>query len=388
MVDIRPFAGVRYSSDRVEISDVVGKPFDTVSYKERREFLAHKKGSIYQLTLASPMDSARQYYDLKAGHVLVQDPNGYYLLKETYYDYGKKETQTRTLLFAAVSLRKYNRDVLPHEHIRDNVMAQRATLRAIVHADLEPIFSAYASDNHIDSLLEEGWKEAEQLAPFSLDCSSYEQRRLDSRTQAAKDITDAFKQKKIYILDGHHRTEAAILTKYASPFVMMALVSNADVGMIPYNRLIKADKRQRNTIIRHLVTEFDVLETERPIKALDGRKDRYAVAFIQKKGPAFIATRPMNMPLAEDNKHLQGLSVWLLDDLFMPLATVRPEQVTYQPGHDEAFKALSKGHDCAFLLNPPTVEQVMRVAEAHDKMPRKSTYFWPKPPSGAVIRPF
>ena len=41
----------------------------------------------------------------------------------------------------------------------------------------------------------------------------------------------------------------------------------------------------------------------------------------------------------------------------------------------------------AFLLNPTRVEQVVAVAEAGDRMPEKSTYFYPKPVTGLVLNP-
>jgi uncharacterized protein (DUF1015 family) len=57
--------------------------------------------------------------------------------------------------------------------------------------------------------------------------------------------------------------------------------------------------------------------------------------------------------------------------------------------HDErAVTAAVQGGeaDLAFILRPPTVEQILRVARGGERMPPKSTFFTPKPPTGLVLR--
>ena len=63
--------------------------------------------------------------------------------------------------------------------------------------------------------------------------------------------------------------------------------------------------------------------------------------------------------------------------------------LVYTRDAGEAVKAVKNGEmDCAFLINPPNVSEIQAIAEANEKMPQKSTYFWPKLVTGIVMNKF
>jgi hypothetical protein len=64
------------------------------------------------------------------------------------------------------------------------------------------------------------------------------------------------------------------------------------------------------------------------------------------------------------------------------------DEVTYTPRTEEAVALVDSGRaEGAFLLRPPTIEQVEAVADAGETMPQKSTYFYPKLLSGLLFHP-
>jgi uncharacterized protein (DUF1015 family) len=69
------------------------------------------------------------------------------------------------------------------------------------------------------------------------------------------------------------------------------------------------------------------------------------------------------------------------------LALLPPHVLTFQHGVDNVERAVRSGAaDAGVLLRPVTVEQIARTAHAREKMPPKSTFFWPKPRTGTVFR--
>jgi uncharacterized protein (DUF1015 family) len=77
----------------------------------------------------------------------------------------------------------------------------------------------------------------------------------------------------------------------------------------------------------------------------------------------------------------------LLDRLIAETGRPRDEVLSYTRDPHRAFEAVRRGDaSAAFFLNPTPVSAVLEVAAAHDLMPEKSTYFYPKPPAGLVMR--
>ncbi|MBI3322715.1 MAG: DUF1015 family protein, partial [Candidatus Omnitrophica bacterium] len=93
-----------------------------------------------------------------------------------------------------------------------------------------------------------------------------------------------------------------------------------------------------------------------------------------------------SVPLA-----LAGLDVSLLHHLVLPalLRDGMPASIRYTPQPAEAAALVEQGEgDCLFLVRPIPLEQVVALAAQGFTLPHKTTYFYPKVPSGLVINPF
>jgi uncharacterized protein (DUF1015 family) len=81
------------------------------------------------------------------------------------------------------------------------------------------------------------------------------------------------------------------------------------------------------------------------------------------------------------------LHAMLVDPLVAETGRPREEILSYIRDPQLAVRAVRDGQaSVAFLMNPPPISGVLAVADAHDRMPEKSTYFHPKPPAGLVMR--
>jgi hypothetical protein len=83
-----------------------------------------------------------------------------------------------------------------------------------------------------------------------------------------------------------------------------------------------------------------------------------------------------------------GVSILNHIILYKLLGLTSKENVAYTVDLQEAYQQIKEGkYQLAFLLNPPQPEMVKAVADAQDRMPSKSTYFYPKLPAGLIINP-
>jgi hypothetical protein len=178
----------------------------------------------------------------------------------------------------------------------------------------------------------------------------------------------------LLIADGHHRYETALRFheedgSEETAYVLAVLVALDDEGLeiFPTHRLTAG-----------VVPELDGEFRQTP---LAGPQDAsIALSAVSRDHPAFVLLRPEGAALVEGSD--ESLDTALVDSL--PLS-----QVGYTASADEAERAVRSGEaTAAFLVRPPTVEQVESYARAGRRMPPKSTYFFPKLTSGLLLSPF
>jgi uncharacterized protein (DUF1015 family) len=235
-------------------------------------------------------------------------------------------------------------------------------------------------------------------------------------------ISTALSDSPLYILDGHHRFETALAYREErrsqaktweeeepDNFVMLAITSADDPGLalLPIHRLVRppavpADLAQRLERFFHLE---DVTATSGAATALPRLLDRLVTA-----GSSTVAFGALG--LEEGGLHLLTLrdepsvralmpersEVWRgLDVSVLEYAVLRatlgvqagdPEVVNYTENAALALEEVESGRwPLAFLMNPTRVEQILAVADADERMPPKSTYFYPKLATGTVLNP-
>jgi uncharacterized protein (DUF1015 family) len=178
----------------------------------------------------------------------------------------------------------------------------------------------------------------------------------------------------ILIADGHHRYETALRFHEEegteeTAYVLAVLVGLDDPGLeiFPTHRLTSG-----------AVPELDGKFTRTPLSSPGEASD--ALAGVARDHPAFVLLRPDGAALFEGGDH--ALDTALVDSLAL-------SEVGYTASAAEAERAVLSGEaTAAFLVRPPTVDQVEEFARAGVRMPPKSTYFFPKLTSGLLLSPF
>lgn len=443
MADIRPFRGLRYRPDAVgDLGSVLAPPFDVIDAEEQAALHERSPHNIVRLELGQdrPDDgpeenrytrSAATLRDWHRSQVLVQEerPAFYIYVHEFEHDGQRRR---RTSLLARVRLEPWETgSVRPHE--RTMVAPKEDRLQVLRHlrANISPVFTLHRDpEGSLGRLLSSN-------GSLLVDAATPDGQRhtLLALTDAAAidDVSAALRDASLYILDGHHRYETALAYRderraqarawteeEPENFVMVAITSVEDPGLmlLPIHRLVRPPARPPD-LVEGLGRFFHVEDTTSPPQADAplARKSHDSAALPRLlarlaaaggSGTAFGA-----LGLEEGRLHLltlrdapavqslmpQQSQVWrTLDVNTMEYAVLRetlrlqtdaPGALDYTEDAARALREVESGRwPLAFLLNPTRVDQILAVADAGERMPPKSTYFYPKLATGLVLNPF
>jgi uncharacterized protein (DUF1015 family) len=345
---VKPFRAVRYDERKAGLlEDLVAPPYDVLGPAERDAYRARSPYNVVHLTLPDDYEQAGRLWRswLHDGVLAPDDEPALWWLSQTYSG-PDGVVRTRQGLVCSLRLEPYeSRVVLPHERTHAGPKEGRLKLLRAVRAEVEPIF-----------LLYDGALEAPERAPdVEVELEGVQNRLTRVEGEPPAELAEA----QLLIADGHHRYETALAFyeedgTEASAWMMVVVVPTEQEGLtiFPTHRIAER------------LGDLDGAEPadEPPLDLLERGPVLY------RRGRAYL------LPGAE-------LDAALVDRF-------EPSGITYTPHAQEAIEAVDTGKaEAAFLLRPPTVAQVRAVAERGETMPQKSTYFYPKLPSGFLFHP-
>jgi uncharacterized protein (DUF1015 family) len=437
MARIFPFKGLRYNPEKIkDLSQVATPPYDIISDQEQEEYYSRHPNNVIRLDKArtTPEDTPdnNQYTRaaedfkkwLKEGVLIRDETPGFYLTTVTFPIEGK--SVTRWGLIGAVRLEPFESGIiLPHEETFSKVKLERLELMKHCHANFSHIFSIYSDKNNILKTLKQHVNAQKPESEFIDDSGHFHKMWRIADPDICKQVTQAMEKRRMFIADGHHRYETALnYRKWAKEnladfdenhpanFIMMYLCAVEDQGLIilPTHRLlpnIAKDKRQKfiNDAARYFEIETYPLDSDgiggavtNLDKSLYQHRRDHVVGLVMKDEPAcyVLVLKPGVMEDFFGEQipgPLRGLDVTVLTRLIlMKLMGFDKKSlddhslIGYTSSHDEAVDLVDKGeYDIAFILNPPTNEQVRKIAEAGLTMPRKTTFYYPKAVTGQVF---
>jgi uncharacterized protein (DUF1015 family) len=350
MADVSPFRALRYDETKAgPLASLIAPPYDVISDDERADYLVRSPYNVVHLTLPDDEPAAtRAFAEWQRIGVLVRDEEPAYWLLSQEYVGPDGVRRTRNGVVASLKAEPYERGVvLPHERTHEGPKQGRLRLLRAVGAQLEPIF-----------LLYDGAELDLPMRPPDVEAEGAKLWRVDEAPD--------FSSTQLLIADGHHRYETALAfaEEGGSPFLMVVLVPTRQQGLT-------------------------IFPTHRVVQQLEGVNGAEPVAGIG-EALAQLEELPRDRPAVAlyrggETRVLKGGEPEL-DAAFVE--RFHPRGVSYTPQIEDAVAAVDSGRaQAAFLLRPPTIEQVRAVAERGETMPQKSTYFFPKLPSGLLFHP-
>jgi uncharacterized protein (DUF1015 family) len=398
------FRGERYrATDR--LSRLIAPPYDVITPPERARLGALDEHNIVHVMLpeappgATGVDryawAAERLAAWRAAGVLARDPeDAVYVMAQ-----GK-----RLGVVAAVAAEGYEpRRVRPHEKTHAGPKADRLALLRATRTNIESIFLiAPDADGELARALA-GAAQGPPAATAELDGVAI--RLWVVSGQPATRLLAPVSRLPLYIADGHHRYETASAYARENPAAdrVLAFVASArDPGLtiLPTHRVIFGAGREPAALLERWRAWFDLGDVPAGVDPLahlaELGRDRTACLVAWAGGSVTVLTLRRDAPL--DNVPGLGASAAVRDldaarveslvvKTILSAGTATPI-LRYTADSAEALDAVRRGGaTAAVLLNPTRIEQVFAVADAGDVMPPKSTYFFPKVPSGLVLRP-
>jgi len=426
---IAPFIGLRYSAGKVpDISAVVAPPYDMISGEEQASLYERHPLNVVRLILARDAEdgssdrygqAAATYASWKEEGVLVREEEpAIYAYRQDYEWAG--HTYQRLGFIARVALTEFGEGAFPHESTLSGPKADRLRLMTACRANFSSIFSLFSdAGGRIQDRLE-----AETASPPLVELEDdkgvgHKLWRL-SRPEFHSWINEQMRDRQFIIADGHHRYETALEYRRRvredpegvrgdSDYVMMFLapIESSGLTILPFHRLVSVGDRA--VAMEKLGKAFDISEIALPEE--DGQAREAVDAFLDESdrevptfaayfgGPTFQGLRlkddfdMTDMVRPGTSPQVAALDVTILHHvIFGGLLgldepnLVQEGEISFLSRPEDAFSRVRAGGDkAAFFLRPTRKEQVWDIAMSGQKMPQKSTNFYPKLTTGLVI---
>lgn len=419
MAVVRPFLGLRYAERAGAIEHLVAPPYDVMTPAERDGYAVRSPYNVVHLTLPESHQDDRSKYVKYArsaarlaewrrdGILEVEGQPALYRYTQTFRTAPGGDDYVRTSVIVLIKVEPYETGtVLPHERTFPKHKEDRLRILEATRSHLEEIFGLYEDpDGRIHHTLRHA-AVGTAVHVTSDDGVKHEfEPILDSET--INDLVNELAEKKVWIADGHHRYETAVNFRAAlgeqegevpEDYLPIALCSMSDPGLVllPTHRVIGRIPYGHAEILERLGKVFDIRETHSsriPLEldqAAESGTRMFGLAL--EGGLGYLLTPTDESTLLDgvepdSSDDLRGLDVSILHSLIFErlLGLTGTDDITYTRSALEAIRMVDQGSAAAFLMNPPSVEDMRKIALGGERMPQKSTYYFPKIQSGLVM---
>ena len=419
MAEIRPFKGLRYTKKAGDITELVCPPYDIISPAQREEYIKENPYNVIRLELPAgenPYEEAKKILEeWMAEEILKTDMDeGLYI-----YELGFRENvetgRENSLkgLICRVRLEEFeNNVVLPHEETLSKAKEDRFNLMKATGCNFSQIYSLYPDESHVTR------ERMDNLTSSQTPRYDFSDGLVNHKLWVINDpvtiaaVCGDFKERKLYIADGHHRYETALnyrnycrennIYSPGSDYIMMFLADMTDPGLVvfPTHRLVRGlEGFDGDKILEACAEYFDVkpLDTAEEIDPAMENADGHVFGYCDGSRAALLTLKDPSVMagfLPDMSEDYRMLDVSVLHNLILEKLLgidkenmANQKNLTYTRSFDEAVESVKSGEsNCAFFLCPTKVSEIAAVAANGEKMPQKSTYFYPKMITGLVMR--
>lgn len=418
MAEIKAFKGMRYTSAAGDLNALVCPPYDIISDSQREKYVEENPCNIIRLELPKGgeeryKEAGKTLKDWLDKEILACDKEDSIYVYEMLFSANGVRNRLKGFV-SLVKLADFSEGiVLPHEETLSKAKEDRFNLMSETFCNFSQIYSLYMDeDGSVYSMIDGCSKGAPDMEVTDPDGTVHRMWKV-SDSSVIKSVTEAFRDKKLYIADGHHRYETALnfhkkQGTESSGYIAMMLVNMENKGLVvfPTHRIVKGlENFDAEKVIEDCKSYFDIAEApgeERMQAALNQFYDEGKKAFAMYAGcgKCYVMTlkdeSTVKKLLPEMSEAYCGLDVTVLHSLVLERILgidkenmANQKNLTYTRSRQEALEAVDMdGADCSFILNPTKVSEIRDVAAAGEKMPQKSTYFYPKLITGLVMNKF
>ncbi len=422
MATIEPFRGLRFE-ETSRLSVLTSPPYDVIDSRLQQELLADPE-NISHLDFndgSTDLNDPDNRYRRAAvtlgrwrdGGVLQRESSPAFYVYEQTYDWAG-ERLTRRSFIARVRLEPLGTSIHPHERTFSGPKQDRFNLTVATRCNLSQVLGIFPDDaNEVQSLFDATVARQPDLTAAGRD-HVVNKVWIETDPVVCRAVTEAMRERHIYIADGHHRYETAlrymkwleeerpVANDHPARYTSIVLAGSGDGGLrvMPTHRVLSdlrgfdvaALRQQASASFTWRTVDLDPTDgaaleawiADQPLHAV-GVLTTTGVALLTPRSEQLVASRLPDASATLRDLNVSVLHQGLLPEYLEPLCGAG--HCSYVHLADEAVAQLAAGADVAFLLRATPLQTVLDVAGNQELMPQKSTYFYPKVLTGLVMYP-
>lgn len=417
MSTIKPFKAVFYNPEKItDFNKVVCPPYDVISEEERENYLNLSPFNFIQIDLGKdkPVDdrinnkytrSKEIFEGWLAKGIMVQDETPcLYFYRQDYKVFGQNYSRLGFISIMELPDEKDSR-IYPHENTHDKAIQDRLKLCASLKAQLSSIFVCFSDrERKVEKIFNK--RVSSDKALIDVEDGDHVRHRVWrlSDPELIRQVQETLSDQHLFIADGHHRFKMAL--EYRNLRLKSRTTSN---GQEPFNHVMtyftNIDSRDlqilpMHRIVRHLPRGLEFLEEFFRIDKVKSKEDilillaqagRNEKAFGLYTRDGIKLLRLKNKLLIEEHIHegsseYKNLDAVILKHLAFDKLGISTEDIIYTKDFQQCIAMVdNKEAEASFILNPVKISQLKAIALNGEKMPPKTTYFYPKVLSGLTV---
>lgn len=405
-----------------KIGELCCPPYDIISEEERLGYIAENEYNVIRLELPKEGEdvykTAGEVLDMwrNTGVLVHEIKPAVYIYEEEFNAYNKRSSVKGIIV--RVKVEEFSKGViLPHEFTLSKAKADRFNLMKATNCNFSQIYALYMDEEHTTLKTIDRLSDRKPDQKFTDNDHVTHKLWIITDEKVIEKLVNDFADRKLYIADGHHRYETALnyrnycrengISKEGDPqdYQMMYLVDMQHPGLVvfPTHRMVRdLESFDKDEVLKGCEEYFDItkftsvgnINSELAKQYKQGKK---AFGFYCGKGEWYLLVlkdiEVMADVLPDLSEASQQLDVSVLHSLILEKTMGIDKEnmanqinLTYTKFFEEAIMKVDKGEfQCSFILNPTRVTEIRDVAAAGEKMPQKSTYFYPKMITGMVM---
>ena len=405
-----------------KIGELCCPPYDIISEEERLGYIAENEYNVIRLELPKEggdvYKTAGEVLDMwrNTGVLVHEIKPAVYIYEEEFNAYNKRSSVKGIIV--RVKVEEFSKGViLPHEFTLSKAKADRFNLMKATNCNFSQIYALYMDEEHTTLKTIDRLSDRKPDQKFTDNDHVTHKLWIITDEKVIEKLVNDFADRKLYIADGHHRYETALnyrnycrengISKEGDPqdYQMMYLVDMQHPGLVvfPTHRMVRdLESFDKDEVLKGCEEYFDItkftsvgnINSELSKQYKQGKK---AFGFYCGKGEWYLLVlkdiEVMADVLPDLSEASQQLDVSVLHSLILEKTMGIDKEnmanqinLTYTKFFEEAIMKVDKGEfQCSFILNPTRVTEIRDVAAAGEKMPQKSTYFYPKMITGMVM---
>jgi len=417
MSNIKPFKAIHYNSLKIkDLTKVVSPPYDVISAEEQ-EYLHNL--SPYNFTHIDfgkdkPNDDkvnnkytrAKEFYKnwLKRNILLVDERPCIYFYKQDYRVMGQKHSRMGFVSLLELENEKDSK-VYPHENTHSQAIEDRLKLCEHLKSNLSCIFVCY-SDRHrrVEKIFTKHVLSTQPILDIEdHDKVHHKLWRLDD-PDLIKEINNSVSGQQLFIADGHHRYKVAMeyrekrLSRIANPSglesfnYVMTYFTNIDsrgLQIFPMHRIIKYMPKNMKPLEEFF--RIDKIKKKEDLSILLARAGRHehAFGFYTREGIKLLRLKNkllIEKYVKEGSQEYKTLDATILKTFILDRVGIKSDDIIYTKDIDQVITMVDEAQaDAGFIMNPVKISELRAIALNGERMPPKTTYFYPKVLSGLTV---